>query len=76
MACPTSGREERKHVQATYFPNLGRPSWVLGDTHNRVFEVFIKRNATIDGLKKAIQGQKPSFKDIPADSLDLHKVGE
>ena len=51
-------------------------SWVLGDTHNRVFEVSIKRRATIDDLKIAIQGQKPSFKDIPADSLNLYKVGE
>jgi hypothetical protein len=50
--------------------------WVLGDTHNRVFEVSITRSATIRGLKKAIQGQKPSFKDIPANSLDLYKVGE
>ncbi len=73
MACPTSGCES-KHLQATYKEEI-RWYWV-GDTHNRVFEVFIKRNATIDGLKKAIQGQKPSFKDIPADSLDLHKVGE
>ncbi|KAM6497143.1 hypothetical protein JOM56_007616 [Amanita muscaria] len=47
--------------------------WVLGDTHKRVFSVFIKRSAPIEDLKIAIQGQKPSFKDIPADSIDLYK---
>jgi hypothetical protein len=50
--------------------------WVLGDTPNRVFSVSIKRSDTIHDLKKAIQGQKPSFKDISGDSLALFKVGE
>ena len=50
--------------------------WVLGDTYDRVFEVSIKRNATIYDLKEAIQGRKPSFKAISAASLKLFKVGE
>ena len=50
--------------------------WVLGDPYHQVFEVSIKRSALIDDLKIAIQGQKPSFKDIDADSLMLYKVGE
>ena len=50
--------------------------WVLGDTPKQVFKVSIKRSATIVDLKEAIQGKKPSFKAIPADSLDLFKVGE
>ncbi|KAM6504274.1 hypothetical protein JOM56_001217 [Amanita muscaria] len=47
--------------------------WVLGDERYRVFRVSIKRSATINGLKKAIQGRKPSFKDIAADSIELFK---
>ncbi|KAK2467901.1 hypothetical protein APHAL10511_000196 [Amanita phalloides] len=47
--------------------------WVLGDPHNRVFAVSIKRSASIDDLKIVIQGRKPSFRDIPADSIDLYK---
>ncbi|KAM6492684.1 hypothetical protein JOM56_012408 [Amanita muscaria] len=47
--------------------------WVLGDTPNQVFGISIKRSATIGGLKTAIQGRKPSFKDIPPDSLELFK---
>lgn len=52
--------------------------WVLGDAHKRVFSVIIKRSARIGDLQKAIKEQKPSFKDIPADSIDLYKlkVGE
>ena len=50
--------------------------WVLGDTHKRVFPVPIKRSAPIHDLKRAIHGQKPEFKDIPVDSLDLYKVSE
>ena len=50
--------------------------WVLGDTPNQIFEVSIQRSATIYRLKIAIQGLKPSFKDISADSLELFKVGE
>ena len=50
--------------------------WVLGDTPNEIFEVFIKRSATINRLKMAIQGLKQSFKDINADSLQLFKVGQ
>ena len=43
--------------------------WVLGDTPNEIFEVFIKRSANINRLrvKMAIQGLKQSFKDINAD---------
>ena len=44
--------------------------WVLGDTHKRIFEVSVNRSANVYAFKKAIQGQKPSFKNIPADSLD------
>ncbi|KAK2459845.1 hypothetical protein APHAL10511_008166 [Amanita phalloides] len=47
--------------------------WVLGDPHDRVFAVSIKRSAPIDDLKIVIQGRKPSFKDIPADSIGLYK---
>jgi hypothetical protein len=50
--------------------------WVLGDAHHRVFAVSIKRSAPIYDLKIAIQAQKPSFKNIDADSLNVHKVGE
>ena len=50
--------------------------WILGDTHKRVFPVSIKRSAPIHDLKRTIHGQKPSFKDIPVDSLDLYKVSE
>ena len=50
--------------------------WVLGDTPNRVFSVSIKRSDTIYDLKIAIKGEKPPFKDIAADSLDLYKVGD
>ena len=50
--------------------------WVLGDAHHRVFQVSIKRSATIHDLKKAIKGRKPSFKDIDADFIDLYKVGK
>ena len=50
--------------------------WVLGDTPNQVFSVSVKRSDTIHVLKKVIQGQKPSFKGISGDSLELCKVGE
>ena len=50
--------------------------WVLGDPVRHIFNVSIKRSATIHRLKKAIQGEKPSLKDISADSLKLYKVGE
>ena len=43
--------------------------WVLGDTPNEIFEVFIKRSATINRLKMAIQGLKQPFKDINAEAL-------
>lgn len=42
--------------------------WVLGDAYTQVFSVLIRRSAPIDDLRKAIQGRKPSFKDIFAGS--------
>ena len=50
--------------------------WVRGDSPKRVFSVSIERSAPIDDLKIAIQGRKPSFKDIPADSINIYQVGE
>ena len=50
--------------------------WVLGDSPKRVFSVSIERSATIHDLKKAILREKPSFKDINADCLDLFKVSK
>ncbi|KIL65071.1 hypothetical protein M378DRAFT_10964 [Amanita muscaria Koide BX008] len=47
--------------------------WVLGDAHTRVFPVDIKRSAPIHFLKRAIHEQKPSFKVISVDSIDLYK---
>lgn len=47
--------------------------WVLGDTPNRAFTVSIKLSAPIHDLKNA---QKPSFKDIGPDALEVYKVGE
>jgi crinkler effector protein len=50
--------------------------WVQGDKSAQVFPVSIKRSANIQYLKKAIQKQKSSFKDITASALDLYKVGQ
>ena len=50
--------------------------WVLGDPPNRAFTVSIKPSAPIHNLKIAIQAQKPSFKDIASDALEVYKVGE
>ena len=50
--------------------------WVLGDPRNQIFRVSIKRNAAIHGLKAAIHGRKPSFKDFAVNSLRVFKVGE
>ena len=50
--------------------------WILGDTYDRIFSVTIKRSACIYDLKKAIIGQKRSFKGVSAGSIDLYKVGE
>ena len=50
--------------------------WVLGDPPSRVFSVSVKLSAPIHHLKKAIQAQKPSFKDIAPDALEVYKVGE
>ena len=52
--------------------------WVLGDSHDRIFAVSIKRSDTIYNLKTAIHKLKPSFQEIDADTLDIYKykVGE
>ena len=55
--------------------NLELWCWVLGDKPARVFSVSIERSANIGYLKKTIQKQKSSFKDITASALDLYKVG-
>ncbi|KAF8336773.1 hypothetical protein F5887DRAFT_986435 [Amanita rubescens] len=47
--------------------------WVLGDSPNRVFSVSLKRSDIIYDLQIAIKGEKPPFKDIAADSLDVYK---
>jgi hypothetical protein len=47
----------------------------LGDDSSRVFIIKISKEATVDGLKKAIKVQKaPEFDDLAADSLRLWKV--
>ena len=43
--------------------------WVLGDTTDRAFSVFIERDVTVEKLKEAIQRKKASFKDIAAETL-------
>jgi Crinkler effector protein N-terminal domain len=50
--------------------------WVQGDQFNSIFPVNVQPSATIGQLKESIHAKKPSFRDIPADSLNLWKVGE
>ena len=50
--------------------------WVQGDELDRIFPVDIKLSASVGHLKKAIQEQKKSFRDITPDSLNLWKVAE
>jgi hypothetical protein len=48
--------------------------WVQGDDFQSVFPVDINLGDSVGHLKKAIRVEKPSFKNVAADSLRLSKV--
>jgi len=49
---------------------------VRGDELKRAFTVRMEPTDTVSHLKEAIRSQKPSFKEIDADALQLWKVSE
>jgi hypothetical protein len=62
--------------QRSMSPTLELNCLVLGDVSSRVFTVKIANTENVSALKKLIKVEKkPAFDHVPADTLDLWKVG-